>query len=143
MTQKALNFVVSGMLATEKEVAEKRIAFILAKHDESVVDGFTDGFINSVKVTNYQALFEYVKGRNKSKQLTTIIEAEPKFNGFDVCVNVTCKRIVYGKPNGKSWETSDKADEEHTVKTETTYVDTIHLYPDSNLQIPGVAFTIL
>lgn len=141
MTQKALGFVVSGMLSSEREVTEKRIAFILAKLDESVIDGFTDGFINSVKVTNYTELFEYVKTRNKSKQLTEIISAEPKFNGFDVYVNVECKRTVYGKPNGKSWETSDKADEEHTVKSETTYTDTVHLYPGCD--IPGVSYTIL
>lgn len=141
MTQKALNFVVSGMLATEREVTERRIAFILATLDESVIDGFTDGFINSVKVTNYTELFEYVKTRNKSKQLTEIIKAEPKIDRFDVYVNVECKRIVYGKPNGKSWETADKPDDEHTVKTETTYTDTVHIYP--GCEIPGVSYTIL
>lgn len=141
MTAKALGFVVSGMLNSEREVAEKRIAHILAQHDESVVNGFTDGFINSVKITGYPALFEYVKNRNKSKQLTEIIGAEPKFSGFDVYVNVECKRIVYGKPNGKSWETSDKADEEHTVKSETTYTDTVHIYPGCD--VPGVSYTIL
>ena len=141
MTQKALDFVVSGMLASEREVAERRIAFILAKHDESVIDGFTDGFINSVKVTNYTELFEYVKTRNKSKQLTEIIKAESKIDGFDVYVNVECKRIVYGKPNGKSWETSDKQDNVYTVKTDTTYTDTIQLHP--GYEIPGVSYTIL
>lgn len=142
MTQKALGFVVSGMLNNERETAEKRIAFILSQLDESIIDGFTDGFVNSISVVDEGALLEYVRGRNKSKLITSIVKTEiRKDSGFKICVDVICQRIVYGKPDGKTWETADKKDEEHTVRTEVQWTDTIYLYPDS--EIPGLQFTIL
>lgn len=142
MTQKALGFVVNGMLNNEREVAEKRIAFILSQLDESIIDGFTDGFVNSISVVDESALLEYVRGRNKSKLITSIVKTDiRKDSCLKMRVDVMCNRIVYGKPNGKTWETADKKDEEHTVRTEVQWTDTIYLYPDSN--IPGLQFTIL
>lgn len=142
MTQKALGFVVNGMLNNEREVAEKRIAFILSQLDESIIDGFTDGLVNSISVVDESALLEYVRRCNKSKLITSIVKTDVRKDScLKMRVDVTCNRIVYDKPNGKTWETADKKDEEHTVRTEVQWTDTIYLYPDSN--IPGLQFTIL
>lgn len=143
MTQKALNFIVSGMLNSEREVAEKRIAYILSRIDDNtVIDGFTDGFVTAVTIEDKHKLFSYVCGLNKSKTLAGLKGATVRLeDGFYIYVDVECERIVYGKPNGKRWETNDKKEGEYTERTTVSFTQRIRIYP--GCEIPGVSYTIL
>lgn len=142
MTQKALNFIVSGMLYTEKELAEKRIAYILATiQDDTVVDGFTDGFVDSITIEDKKELFLYVCELNKSKVFTGMKNATIERDGFYAYVDVECERVVYGKPNGKSWETNNKKEGEYTERVVQSYTQRVRIYP--GCKIPGVSYTIL
>lgn len=142
MTQKALNFIVSGMLNNEREVAEKRIAFILANiEDDTVIDGFTDGFVNSVTIEDKQRLFLHVCNIDKSKVFAGLKNVTVKEDGLYVYVDVECDRVVYAKPNGKSWETNNKKEGEYTERVVQSYTQRIRIYP--GCEVPGVSYTIL
>lgn len=143
MTNKQLNFIVSGMLAEERKVAEKRIAYIFSELNDTVIDAFTDGIITDVNVVDESALLGYVRSRNKSKIITGLVSwsTVKRENDVEIHLNVEVKRIVYGKPEGKTWETVDIPDDAHSVKTETTWKECIYIYPGS--QIPGVEYTVL
>lgn len=143
MTNKQLNFIVSGMLAEERKVAEKRIAYIFSRLNDTVIDAFTDGIVTNVNVVDESALLEYVRSRNKSKTIVGFESWSKDEDRTDVEIrlNVKVKRIVYGKPEEKAWETVDTPDDAHSVKTETTWAETIYIHPGS--QIPGVEYTVL
>lgn len=142
MTQKALNFIVSGMLNSEREVAEKRIAYILSRIDDNtVIDGFTDGFVTTVTIEDEQKLFSHVCGLNKFKTFTRLKAYTIKQEGFYTFIDVECERIVYSKPGGKTWETNDKKEGEYTERTTVSFTQRIRIYP--GCEIPGVSYTIL
>lgn len=143
MTQKALRFVVSGMLNNEREITEERVAFILNMMPEHVLDGFTDGFVTNAIVNDPSALLEFVKQRNKGKVFTSLLKANfsPASGAEPSTLNVECERIVYTKEGGKDWDTRDTKDGEYCVKQVKTYQDHIEL--SGNNTIPGVEIVIL
>lgn len=143
MTQKALRFVVSGMLNNEREITEERVAFILNMMPEHVLDGFTDGFVMNATVNDPSALLEFVKQRNKGKVFTSLLKANfsPASGAEPSTLNVECERIVYTKEGGNDWDTRNTKDGEYCVKQVKTYQDHIEL--SGNDTIPGVEIAIL
>lgn len=143
MTQKALRFVVSGMLNSERENTEKRVAFILNMLPEHMLDGFTDGFVIHADVNDPSALLEFVKQRNKGKVLTSLLRTDfsPANRESAATLNVECERVVYLKEGGKDWDTRDTKSDEYCVKQVKTYTERIELFGYSG--IPGVEFAIL
>ena len=143
MTQKALKFVVSGMLNNEREITEERVAFILNMLPEHALDGFTDGFVVNATVNDPSTLLEFVKQRNKGKVFTSLLQANfsPASGDVPSALNVECERVVYIKENGKDWDTRDTKNDEYCVKQVKTYQERIELFGYSN--IPGVEIAIL
>lgn len=143
MTQKALRFVVSGMLNNEREITEERVAFILNMLPQHVLDGFTDGFVMNAVVNDPSALLEFVKQRNKGKVLTSLLQANflPASGDNPPTLNVECERVVYIKEGGKEWDTRDTKNDEYCVKQIKTYQERIEL--SGNNTIPGVEIAIL
>ena len=143
MTQKALKFVVSGMLNNEREITEERVAFILNMLPEHMLDGFTDGFVMNAVVNDPSALLEFVKQRNKGKVFTSLLQANflPASGDNPSTLNVECERIVYNKEGGKDWEARDTKNDEYCIKQVKTYTERIELFGYSN--IPGVEIAIL
>lgn len=143
MTQKALKFVVSGMLNNERKITEERVAFILNMLPQHVLDGFTDGFVMNAVVNDPSALLEFVKQRNKRKTLTSLLQANfsPASGDTPSTLNVECERVVYTKEGGKDWDTRDTKDDEYCIKQVKTYQERIELFGYDN--IPGVELAIL
>lgn len=143
MTQKALKFVVSGMLNNEREITEERVAFILNMLPQHVLDGFTDGFVMNATVNDPSALLEFVKQRNKGKTLTSLLQANFSLASGDIpsTLNVECERVVYTKEGGKDWDTRDTKNDEYCIKQVKTYQEHIELFGYDN--IPGVELAIL
>jgi hypothetical protein len=142
MTQKALRFVVSGMLNDEREITEERVAFILNMLPEHVLDGFTDGFVMNATVNDPSALLEFVKRNNKGKVLTSLLRTNfsPATKDGSATLEVECERVVYLKEGGKDWDTRDTKSDEYCVKQVKTYTDNIALFGFSI--IPGVELAI-
>lgn len=143
MTQKALRFVVSGMLNNEREITEERVAFILNMLPQHVLDEFTDGFVTNAVVNDPSALLEFVKQRNKGKVFTSLLQANfsPASGDVPSALNVECERIVYTKEGGKDWDSRDTKNDEYCIKQVKTYQERIELFGYSN--IPGVELAIL
>lgn len=143
MTQKALRFVVSGMLNNEREITEERVAFILNMLPEYMLDGFTDGFVMNATVNDPSALMEFVKQRNKGKVLTSLLRTNfsPATANDPATLEVECERVVYLKEGGKDWDTRDTKSDEYCIKQVKTYTDNIALFGFSI--IPGVELAIL
>lgn len=143
MTQKALKFVVSGMLNSEREITEERIAFILNMLPEHMLDGFTDGFVMNAIVNDPSALLEFVKQRNERKVLTSLLRTKfsPATKEGVATLEVECERIVYNKENGKDWEAKDAKTDEYCIKQVKTYTERIELF--GYRIIPGVELAIL
>lgn len=143
MTQKALRFVVSGMLNSEREITEERVAFILNMLPEHMLDGFTDGFVMNATVNDPSALLEFVKQCNKGKILTSLLRTNfsPATANDSATLEVECERVVYLKEGGKDWDTRDAKSDEYCIKQVKTYTESIRLFDYSN--IPGVELAIL
>lgn len=143
MTQKALRFVVSGMLNSEREITEERFAFVLNMLPEHMLDGFTDGFVMNATVNDPSALLEFVKQRNKGKVFTSLLRADfsPVTANDSTTLKVECERVVYLKEGGKDWDTRDTKSDEYCIKQVKTYTDRIELFSYS--VIPGVELAIL
>lgn len=143
MTQKALRFVVSGMLNSEREITEERIAFVLGMLPQHVLDGFTDGFVTNAIVYDPIALLEFVTERNKGKTLTSLRQANfsPAFGDAPSTLNVECERVVYNKEGGKDWDTKDAKTDEYCIKQTKIYQERIELFGYS--VIPGVELATL
>jgi hypothetical protein len=141
MTQKALNFVVSGMLNSEREITEKRIAYILSTLlPNDAVDGFTDGFVVGVKWDD-ALVFDYARSINKSKVLNKLNKITLVHDGLVPQLSVEMERTVWHKPGTESWKISVKKTDEDMEETIVDYTESIPLYPDCN--IPGVTLEIL
>lgn len=142
MTQKALKFVVSGMLNNEREITEERVAFILNMLPEHMLDGFTDGFVMNANVNDPSALLEFVRQRNKGKTLTSLLRTNfsPVTKDNMPTLTVECERVVYNKEGGKDWEAKDAKTDEYCVKQVKTYTECIGLFSYSI--IPGVELAI-
>ena len=132
MTQKALRFIVSGMLNNEREIAEERVAFILNMLPEHALDGFTDGFVTNATVNDPSALLEFVKQRNKGKVLTSLLQAKfsPADQGAPSTLNVECERVVYTKEGGKDWDTRDTKNDEYCVKFQVLKLQFSNFYQE-------------
>lgn len=143
MTQKALRFVVSGMLDNEREITEERVAFILNLLPPFIVDGLTDGFVMNATVNDPSALLTFIKQRNKGKVLTSLLQAKfsPADQGAPSTLNVECERVVYTKEGGKDWDTRDTKDDEYCIKQIKTHRECIDLLGCDT--IPGVEIAIL
>lgn len=143
MTQKALKFVVSGMLNSEREITEERVAFVLSMLPQHVLDGFTDGFVTNATVYDPIALLEFITQRNKGKTFTSLLQANfsPASGDVPSMLNVECERVVYNKEGGKDWDTRDAKTNEYCVKQVKIYQERIELFGYSN--VPGVELTIL
>lgn len=143
MTQKALRFVVSGMLDSEREITEERFAFILNVLPEHMLDGFTDGFVMNATVNDPSALLEYVKQSNKGKVLTSLLRTNfsPATKESAATLEVECERVVYLKEGGKDWDTRDAKSDEYCIKQVKPYTMQIELFGYSI--IPGVELAIL
>lgn len=143
MTQKALKFVVSGMLNSESEITEERIAFVLSMLPQHVLDGFTDGFVTNATVYDPIALLEFVTQRNKGKTFISLLQVNfsPASGDVPPMLNVECERVVYNKEGGKDWEARDAKTNEYCVKQVRIYQEHIELFGYST--IPGVELTTL
>lgn len=143
MTQKALRFVVSGMLNSEREITEERVALVLNMLPEHMLDGFTDGFVMNANVNDPSALLEFVKQHNKGKVLTSLLRTNFSLATADssATLEVECERVVYLKEGGKDWDTRDAKSDEYCIKQVKTYTESIGLFGYSN--IPGVELAIL
>ena len=146
MTQKALNFVVNGMLTTEREITEKRIAHMFIKLADRfggiVVDQFTDGFVTDAVVLDENSVLEFVRARNEKKHLERITNWKFTYEDtFRPKLVVTCERTAYFPVNGRTWDSANEPDDEHTECRVVDYSENIYLYPDS--VIPGVQLYIL
>lgn len=143
MTQKALRFVVSGMLNSEREITEERVALVLNMLPEHMLDGFTDGFVMNADVNDPSALLEFVKQRNKGKVLTSLLRTNfsPATANGSATLEVECERVVYLKEGGKDWDTRDTKSNEYCIKQVKTYTESIGLF--GYINIPGVELAIL
>lgn len=143
MTQKALRFVFSGMLNTEREITEERVAFVFNTLPQYMLDGFTNGFVKDATVHDPTALLEFVKQRNKGRTLTSLLRVDfsPASAENPSTLNVECERVVYKKEGDKNWVTKDAKTDEYCIEQIGTHYENIELFADC--VIPGVELTIL
>lgn len=140
MTQKALNFVVNGMLTTEREITEKRIAHILSQMPTEIVDGFTDGFVVEIEV-NHSDLANFMITKYPERQFVEFLTPAVEIRDMRAKVTVRAKVVKWKNPNGSDWDMKYTKDEKYTEKRVETYTEVIEVYPDS--RIPGIKQTIL
>lgn len=142
MTQKALNFVVNGMLNSEEEATTARIAFILANSGESVIDGFTDGFVVGAKIVDIKKVTDFICSMNSEKSIDKdSITVTFVRDGMRMRMNTSFKFNIYRKVGGKDYEYSTKKDQ---VYTEADTKATTQVHEVTALEeIPGVELEIL
>ena len=142
MTQKALNFVVNGMLNSEEEATTARIAFILANSGESVIDGFTDGFVVGAKVVDLKKVTDFICSANSDKTIDkNSVAVRFVRDGLTMQMSTSFEYNIYRKVGGKDYEYSAKKDKVYTEAD--TKVTTQVREVTALKEIPGVELEIL
>lgn len=142
MTKKALNFVVNGMLSNEPEIARERIAYILSRVSQDVIDSFTDGFVIDMKIVDGAALSKWIATQNKDKHILRVdaFNFENREVG-DARLNVALVYTVYRRQDGKDYDYKFEKTEEYCIKGEKINTFTIPL--NAETKVPGLELIIL